>query len=360
MTGSGQDAEGGRPCAHGAAGGQDLHLRQATETAGKCYSFDNDHDNRRPIDHWFQESGEGLILFTVFYTRACRWSLCTGCNLPSLSSEHQVDYFDVIKQIDHIFQGPDVVAKRAEIRKVIISNNGSILDEDTFPSTALMYLIARINLDLPSLEAVSFESRPEYVDIEELEFLSRATQDRRVPARIELAIGFEAFDDHIRNRVFLKGLTLEGFEDLVEKITHSHFHLKCYFMQKPVVEMTDEDAVEDIRRGIDYLSELTKRHGVPINMHLNPTFVARGTPLEEGFRDGRYSPPRLRDVADAVLHSADKPISVFVGLNDEGLAVEGGSFVRDGEHDVIRELEAFNRSQDYRALARFRRKRWRG
>ena len=36
-----------------------------------------------------------------------------------------------------------------------------------------------------------------------------------MPAEFELAIGFEAFDDTIRNQIFYKGLALETFEELL-------------------------------------------------------------------------------------------------------------------------------------------------
>ena len=49
----------------------------------------------------------------------------------------------------------------SEIRKVIVSNNGSVLDQETFSSTALMYLLARLNQFLPRMEILSMETRPE-------------------------------------------------------------------------------------------------------------------------------------------------------------------------------------------------------
>ncbi len=329
-------------------------IQQNTARAGKTYTFNERHDPRRPIDRWFQSSDDGLVLFVVFYTQACRWSLCTGCNLPSVSSRDYVNYDNLIRQIDHVFAEPDVAARAGEIAKVIVSNNGSVLDEQTFPSTALMHLLVQCNLRLPRMKVISFESRPEYVEVDELEFMSRAMAERDNAAEIEIAIGFEAFDDHIRNKVFLKGLSLRSFERLVERITQPHFRLKCYFMQKPVAGLSDDDAVRDIQRGIDYLHAVRSRSGVRINMHLNPTYVARGTPLEAAFQAGDYCPPHLRDVVRAVLHGAGKSVSIFVGLNDEGLAVPGGSFLREDD-EVLREaLEDFNRTQDYDALARLR------
>jgi radical SAM enzyme (TIGR01210 family) len=327
-------------------------LVQLTTRAGKSYAFDEAHDPASLVDWWFQESTEGLILFTVFYTQACRWSLCTGCNLPSVGSQFAVGFPSIIAQIDGLFAAPKLIEKRNEVRKVIVSNNGSVLDQVTFPSTALMYLIAQINLQLGNLQVLSLETRVEYVDVAELEFLARAMKEREHPAVIELAVGFEAFSDRIRNDVFLKGLSVRAFEELVAKAASHQLRLKCYFMQKPTVGMSDDEAVEDIQQGIDYLSSLAERHGVAVNMHLNPTYVARGTPLEKSFLAGEYAPPSLGDVARAVLHGRGKPISIFVGLNDEGLAVDGGSFIRPGDESLVEGFEAFNKSRDFDALER--------
>ena len=240
--------------------------------------------------------------------------------------------------------------RRESIRKVIVSNNGSVLDEATFSSTALMYLLAQLNLNLPNLAVLSIETRPEYVDIAELEFIARALAEGDTPTRLEIAIGFEAFDDHIRNDIFDKGMTLKTFERLVRLTAPYGYHLKCYFMQNPIPGMADAEAVADIRDAIDYLGSLAAKHKVSINMHLNPTFVAAGTVLEKAFRDGEYRPPLLRDVAEAARHARGGPISIFIGLSDEGLAVEGGSFLRKGEDELARELERFNRTQDYDIL----------
>ena len=325
-------------------------ISKASENSGKTYSFDEEHDREKPAQMWFQESQEGLVLFIVFYTQACRWSKCLGCNLPSKCSRFPVSYKSIIAQIDHVFSKEEVLQKKEVIKKLIISNNGSVLDEDTFSSTALIYLIAKSNLFLPNLLVISMETRAEYVDLAELEFLSRALKEGETPTDLEIAIGFEAFNDKIRNDIFNKGLHLHVFEDLVKKVSDYDFGLKCYFMQKPVPGITDKEALDDIKDGIDYLSEMAGENGIRINMHLNPTYVASGTLLEKHFYNGEFMPPRLTDVAEAVTHSRGKPISIFVGLYDEGLAVKGGSFIREGDDSLVKKLEIFNKTQDYSVL----------
>lgn len=325
-------------------------IENGTEAAGKTYAFNEDHDVTQPAQMWFQESNEGLILFVVFYTQACRWSKCLGCNLPSKCSQFHVDYKALIAQIDSVFARPEVAERRREIRKSIVSNNGSVLDQETFSSTALMYLLAKTNLLMPKLATLTVETRPEYVDLAELEFLKRALEEGDTPTTLELAIGFEAFDERIRNDVFNKGLSLEKFESFIASVAPYKYAVKCYVMQKPVPEMPDEEAVKDVQRAIDYLSQTGKRHGVQINMHLNPTYAARGTPLAMSFAEGNYVPPHLIDVARAAYHAKGKGLSLFIGLYDEGLAVPGGSFIRVGEEELVAELETFNKTQDFDVL----------
>lgn len=326
-------------------------ILQGTEKAEKKYTFhDDEHDPDKPAQWWFQESDEGSILFIVFYSQACRWARCLGCNLPSKMSVEHVPFDALIRQIDYLFNLPEIIERYDSIDKLIVSNNGSILDEATFSSTALMYLMARINMYFRTLKVLALESRPEYVDIAELEFLARSLQEGERSTALELCIGFEAFDEHIRNDVFDKGLTLHVFEEMVQKMAPYNYRLKCYFMLKPVPGMTDNEAVEDIRQAIDYLDTISAKYDIAVNMHLNPTYAAHGTLLGRAFLQGEYVPPSLQDLARAASYTQGKGLSVFLGLSDEGLAEKGGSFIREGDEELIERLETFNRTQDYRIL----------
>ena len=325
-------------------------ILHATREAGKTYSFNDAHKADQPLEVFFQHSDEGLVLFVIFFSQACQYSLCQGCTLPSTSSLSHVGFRDLMKQVDSLFVRPDVCEKSAAITKVIASNQGSMLDEATFSTTALIYFIAELNVHVPRLRTLCLETRVEYVDVSELGVLARALQESPSKTNLEIAVGFEAFDDQIRNRLFLKGFGLKGFERLVEKLAKHSFRLKCYFMLKPVAGMSDAAAVKDIHEAIDYLSELATRHQVRINLHLNPTYVARGTKLAEAFARGEYTPPKVSDAARAVLHARGKNLTVFVGLNDEGLAVPGGSFAKPEDAEILRLLESFNRTQDYTLL----------
>ncbi len=328
-------------------------LEQIVENSasvGKTYDFDDTHNARRPAEYWFQDSQEGRVLFLVLYGQACRWSKCLGCNLPSQMTRSHVPYDQLMDQIDYVFDEMLSSDEANGINKIILSNNGSVLDEQTFSTTALLYFVAKMNRHMPNVQALSLESRCEYVDEAELEVLSRALAEGSRKAVLELAVGFEAFDDQIRNDVFHKGMTLEMFEKTVVMSARHDFHIKAYFMLKPVPDMSEQEALADIVSGMEYLDTMARKHGVQINMHLNPTYVASGTPLEVAFREGRFSPPKLDTLRQAALASKHKKISLFLGLSDEGLAIEGGTFAGADDEELLERLEEFNRTGDHGLL----------
>lgn len=310
------------------------------------------HDPCKPFHYWFQHTPEGLALFVVFYCMACRYKKCAGCNLyMQMASEH-VSYRFLMAQIDYLLRIPGVASQLDHIHKLIVSNNGSVLDERTFSSTALIYLVAMANMHMPALRVFCIESRPEHVEDCELEFISRALREGTTETLLEVAIGFEAFDDQLRNHIFRKGLSREVFEQFVARLSkYPRTALKTYFMLKPSPELTDEAAVKDIHQAIQYLGKLAHQYPqVPMNLHLNPTFVAKGTELEKAFHAGVYQPPKLLDAVRAVLPAKNENITVFLGLSDEGLAVEGGSFRQDDDEEMVERLEQFNVEQDYDIL----------
>ncbi|MBI5210595.1 MAG: hypothetical protein HY927_11550 [Elusimicrobia bacterium] len=325
-------------------------LIENTRSAGKTYSFDDRHDPAEPAEHWFQETPEGEALFLVLYTRACLWSLCLGCNLPSRMSRRHIPFDMIMRQIDRVFDGLIPPGRLAGLRKIILSNNGSVLDERTLSTTALLYFVAKMNMRCPRLKVLAMETRAEHIDEVELEVLARALGEGPVKTGLELAMGFEAYDDRLRNAVFRKGLSKAHFERAVRIASRHGFGVKAYFMLKPAPGMSEDEAVRDIERGIEYLDRLARRHGAVINMHLNATYAARGTPLETALRSGRFVPPRLDSLRRAALAARGKRVSLYLGLYDEGLAAPGGSFIRPGDGPLLRRLRAFNKTRDFRLL----------
>lgn len=322
---------------------------ERTLEAGKTYSFNN-QSSCLPAQHWFQDTINGYTLFLVFYTMACRWASCLGCNLPSKSSQTLVNFESLMRQIDYVFFDLLNNEQKVNLRQIIISNNGSILDQDTFSSTALIYLIAKMNIECPNISVLTLETRPEYVDDAELEFIHRSLQEGKTPTNLEIAIGFEIFDNYLRNNCFDKGLEIDVFEKMAIRLARYKYQLVTYFMFKPLPQMTEKAAIKDIHNAINYLDMIVEKHKIQLTLYLNPTYVATGTQLETAFLKKEYYPPNLESVVEAIKPAKDTAIKVYVGLSDEGLAVPNGSFRRQGDDEIFSKLAKFNATQDYSLL----------
>ena len=92
------------------------HILKGSEVDEEICEFNDVHNPNVPAQWWFQESEEGLVLFIVFFTLACRWNRCTVCNLSSKSSMCYVDYRSLINQVDWIFSHPKIILKKKEIK----------------------------------------------------------------------------------------------------------------------------------------------------------------------------------------------------------------------------------------------------
>jgi len=320
----------------------------------KKYEFNDSHNHSTLLDFWWQNSPEGKTLFIVFYTKSCAWNRCEGCNLPMMSSSEQIKPEDLTKQIDFIFTY--IVKEQKDIKKIILSNNGSMFDERTFPTPLLNYLFLQLSLKLPNLKKVALETRPEFCSEYSLLMIDKvlnSMRDKDNKISIEIAIGFEIFNTELRNKNFKKGLSFKIFEQLVDRIVPYNYEIKTYFMIRPVVEMNEKEGEEDIIKAIDYIDKIRKEKNAIINIHLNPTYAAKETSLEESFYNGTFTPPQLTTVIKLLIYANKKGIEIFAGLYDEGLAVEGGTCLRTKDMKYVPHIEDFNQSQDITKLENF-------
>jgi radical SAM enzyme (TIGR01210 family) len=213
-----------------------------------------------------------------------------------------------------------------------------------------MYLALKI-CDLPRLELVSLETRPEYVEDWELKALRHVLGER---VRLEVGIGYETHDPVLRNEVLGKGLTTEELRTLMRLLAENGASLKAYLMLKPHHSLSEREGVREALDGLDDLAGLGREFAVPVSVHLNPTYIAKGCRLTEELIAHGYQPPELTSVIEVVLAAAARGLPTYVGLDDEGMAIEGGVFRASGldRGRAVTALQAFNRHQDAPRLTR--------
>lgn len=300
----------------------------------------------RPIQFWFDTARGGLQLFIVYYTARCSYGLCMGCALPKLAADALISPAAMFRQTELVLDHMTTEQERAKVSTLVLSNNGSVLDEPTFPQAALLHTLVRAAETLPNLRTISLETRVEFVRETQLRAIRTTLDSVRDGLAFELAVGVEIFDEKLRNRVARKGLSNRGLARLADMAARCGAGLRCYFMLKPLPDMSDDDAFDDLARGLDYFDAISRDTGVPVVVHVNPTYAALGTELEAAFKEGRFVPPDLRRLEALLSARKVGSAQVHLGLNDEGLAVEGGSFLRPDVADAARRLRRFNALQD--------------
>ncbi len=185
------------------------------------------------------------------------------------------------------------------------------------------------------------------------------------PVKAQISCGYETQDPYIRNNILNKGypeeIVRQSFQlcsEINAKVnvkTGAPVMFDKYILLKPAPGMTNGEAIDESVKTISHLNELGQHFNVPISIRLNPTFVAKNSYLHRQFEENNYTPPTLKDVINVLrmCHAKNIKSPIFVGLNDEGLGVPGGSFKRRSDSDALyyKALQQFNFLQDYKSLA---------
>lgn len=286
-------------------------------------------------------------LVVSFYTRKCQFG-CSYCALPLRSANDPVAVADLNAQIDAVFE--QYADELPSLQQLSFGNEGSALDGGRFHRESLDHLLGRLG-ELPSLELLSIETRPEYVKRGVIE-----DTQRRVPGiALDVTVGFETQDDHLRQTVLRKSISRKVMEQRIELLGDLGVRLTSYVMVKPAPRMTDEDGVREAVATIEYLLERCSRANVDLVAYLTPTYVADGSYLAENFGHDEWVPPRIQDIAEVVVQGRRLGVPVYSGLWSEGLAGVNGDFRgREGYDPSLRDAIAeLNRTGELSALEPF-------
>jgi archaeosine synthase beta-subunit len=261
-------------------------------------------------------------LMVVLRAPGCQYALrtggCTNCGFHHLTTRGvPVPSEQLIAQLqyalDHLTDPPEA------IMELDLYCSGSFFCDEEIPPAARHGLL-QLTRRLPRLRTVLLDSRPEYVTAEVLRATGRSLGLADNSIRLEVAIGLESADDTIRLRHIRKGFSLQSFEAAAKNLADAGAALAVYLLLKPL-GVDEEAAIADVLASGRYLADLAQRLHLPTRVALEPLFVVEGTPLFEELRAGRYTPPSLWSVVQAIYGLEDL-LPVQVGLDTEGLPAQ--------------------------------------
>jgi len=284
-------------------------------------------------------------LVVSFYTRKCQFE-CSYCALPLQSSAEPVAADQINTQIDWILG--EYRGQLGQFQQFCFGNEGSVLDPQRFHRPSLEYLLER-TAELPRLEVLSLETRPEYINPARLLDVRART---RAPL-IDLTVGFETQDDSIRMGVLRKKTSRRLMEERIRMIGELGMRLTSYVMIKPAPRMSEEHGVREAVATIEYLAEVCARYGAGFVAYLTPTYIAEGSLLARTTEPGDWTPPTIQSVYRVAASAWRMGVPTYCGLWSEGLAEDGNDYRgQEGYDPAVRQaLLAVNRTGDRAHLA---------
>lgn len=283
-------------------------------------------------------------LIVVFYTKRCRYQ-CSFCTLPLTSAYSDVSFDDVKTQLRRAleFAGADA----ASIGQISLGNEGSILDERTFPREQLEYVL-RTCARLPAVGEVVLETRGEFVSERLLDELLAWT----APRRLTLKIGLESVNTEIRERILRKRMDLGHFESVVRLLGRKDVGLAAYVLVKADPGHSDAAGRTDAIATCEYLKMLCRDSGTRLTLRVNTMYRAANSAWATWAAQQGWTPPSIFDLAEVMRAALDDDVQVFAGLSEEGLATPDGHYETrdDFQGWALTALERYNQTGDIELL----------
>lgn len=281
--------------------------------------------------------GENDLLI-IFNTKRCRYQ-CYFCTLPYKSSNVFISGEDILEQFKYVLN--EMKHSLSILDRVTFSNEGSVLDEKTFPADTLLEM-ARCVRELRRVGILVLETRLEFVKPNVIQEIHKIAPRLGV----NILTGFETYTSYVRDKVLGKKEPLTLFEQGLDKVAESGACLTTYILYKPVQTMTDEEAFIEAEKSIDYICEQCKIRGIELNcIRINPMYSAKDSRWAKIAKESQdYKPPRITDVMRLSQKKAKEGLHIYIGLSTEGLDEQGSSYLsrEDYEDSLIKPIKLFN------------------
>jgi hypothetical protein len=259
---------------------------------------------KKPVAFWIKEDrlmeGIGKALTIILRTRGCSWALDHGgCSMCGYIEDANIDPVDPIylkNQFDFALnQSLDQIENDNNKYVLKIFNSGSFFDDSEVSKDVRTYIYNQINA-IPRISEFTVESRTEYLTPEKLKALTEQLPEKY----IEIGIGLESVDTHIRNTYIHKNLSFEDFQKAVELCHSYNIGVKAYLLFKPPL-INEKAAIDDCSHSIQKLLDLNVE-----TVSVNPCNVQKGSFVEYLWHSNRYRPPWFYSLFECFLKTLSK------------------------------------------------------
>jgi len=295
-------------------------------------------DPSRPVRFWSEKDvlNKKIVnaFVIIFRTRGCSWAEkngCTMCGYFNDSMFQKIDEKDLLKQYQRSIDNYN----DEEIVKIFTS--GSFLDEKEIPKKVRKHVLK----DLSSrCKKINVETRPEYIKNDVLSDIKKDISD----TTIELGIGLETADDHIRRKTINKGFNFKDYQKACEKNIKHGFQTKTYLLVKPPL-LSEKKSIDDSIKSVEKVKDFSN------TISFNPVNIQKNTAVEYLWKKNKYRPPWLYSIIEILKHS--KKIAGDIRLQCDiagGGKNRGAHNCRDCNSYFLEIISKFSLTQDLKDL----------
>ncbi len=309
----------------------------------------------KPVSFWIKEdrllNKAGKEFAVILRTKGCSWALgdyggCSMCGYIQDSTIEKIDQIHIINQFDYALEEKiNEISSDKDDFILKIYNSGSFFDDDEVSDDVREHIFKKI-ADVPKIKEVVIESRVDYITNEKLNRMKNILKN----IYVEVAIGLETVNDHIRNDYINKGLKFEDFLNAIHLCKKNEVGIRAYLLFKPPF-LNEQTAIEDCASSIKKLAELKVN-----TISINPLNIQKNSLVEYLFYQNRYRPPWFYSLFKCLLKTCknnDILKSVRIISSPSGAGTKRGihnCLKRDCNEFMITTLKEFVLTQNINSL----------
>jgi archaeosine synthase beta-subunit len=246
---------------------------------------------RRYVNLWTEEEALGArrvrAFVVILRTRGCYWADVKGCSMCGYSKDtlgRSATPEELSEQLAHALRRYDGEPY------VKFYTSGSFLDDREVDPESRRAIVTAFS---GRAQRLLFETLPEFATAANLDPLRSA-----FAGDLEVALGLESTDPTVLSKFVHKSAAPSEYLAAGDRVRELGLRAKAYLLLKPPY-LTESEAIEDVVRS----TEVAAAHFDTLSV--NPVHIQNGTVVEWLFHRGRYRPPWLWSVVEALRRGAE-------------------------------------------------------
>ncbi len=246
----------------------------------------------RYVNQWTEDEalgGERVRAFVlILKTRGCYWADVKGCSMCGYAKDTLGRSATPTELSEQLARALDRYREEPYVK---VYTSGSFLDDREVDPESRLALVRSFS---GRARRLLFETLPEFVSETALDPLRASFR-----GEIEVALGLETTDPTVLTRYVHKSASPGEYLDAADRVRARGLRAKAYLLLKPPY-LTEREAIEDVVRSVGEAA------GHFDALSVNPVHIQNGTVVEWLYHRGRYRPPWLWSVVEALRRGAER------------------------------------------------------